>query len=133
MRRAARGADGAATGPAAGPLGFDLVIPFDTPFLYDPKDGNLLVEVINLLGSEPDSYALDAHLAVDPTSCVWTDPGDSGHPLGKTDSIGLVVRFDLGPTISEIPAVSTRGALALLGALALAGLVVRSLEKRSGG
>ena len=33
-----------ATGPANGPKAFDIMIPFDRPFRYDPAKGNLLVE-----------------------------------------------------------------------------------------
>ncbi len=35
------------TGPASGPKDFDIVIPFATPFSYDPSQGNLLVDIRN--------------------------------------------------------------------------------------
>lgn len=39
------------TGPAAGPKDFDIVFPLTTPFVYDPAQGNLLVDWRNVAGS----------------------------------------------------------------------------------
>jgi hypothetical protein len=33
-------------GPSGGPKDFDMLIPLQTPFEYDPRDGNLLMEVV---------------------------------------------------------------------------------------
>src|SRR6185369_12646824 len=38
------------TGPAGGPKAFDMVVPLTTPFLFDPAQGNLLVDVRNYSG-----------------------------------------------------------------------------------
>jgi hypothetical protein len=38
-------------GPATGPKEFDIMIPLSTPFLYDPGQGNLLLDVRNYSGS----------------------------------------------------------------------------------
>jgi len=38
-------------GPAGGPKAFDMVVPLTTPFLYDPRAGNLLVDVRDYSGS----------------------------------------------------------------------------------
>jgi len=35
------------TGPAGGPKDFDIIIPLTTPFPYDSRNGNLLVEFLN--------------------------------------------------------------------------------------
>lgn len=42
----------AAAGPAEGPRPFDYVIPFQTPFAYDPSQGNLLIELSLAPGAE---------------------------------------------------------------------------------
>jgi len=39
------------TGPAGGPKDFDMVVPFTTPFTFDPTKGNLLVDIVNRSGS----------------------------------------------------------------------------------
>ena len=48
-----------AGGPPAGPRDFDYVFDFDTPFPYDPAQGNLLYEF--LLGPNAEPTFLDAH------------------------------------------------------------------------
>lgn len=44
-------ADSSGSGPAEGPNPFDIEIPFMTSFLYDPADGNLLVEARTSIGT----------------------------------------------------------------------------------
>ena len=39
------------TGPEGGPKDFDIIIPLQTPFTYDPSEGNLLVDIRNASGS----------------------------------------------------------------------------------
>ncbi len=51
-------------GPAQGPRAFDYGIPFQHPFVYDPRKGNLLVEW--RVGDSPEGRpAFDAHLFPD--------------------------------------------------------------------
>src|SRR5438093_6501897 len=38
-------------GPSSGPKEFDIIVPLSTPFTYDPRQGNLLVEFRNFSGS----------------------------------------------------------------------------------
>jgi hypothetical protein len=38
------------TGPDSGPKDFDIIVPLNHPFLYDPAQGNLLVDIQNLSG-----------------------------------------------------------------------------------
>jgi hypothetical protein len=38
-------------GPVAGPKDFDILIPFTVPFVFDPAEGNLLVDIRNFSGS----------------------------------------------------------------------------------
>jgi hypothetical protein len=37
-------------GPAGGPKEFDMVLPLETPFVYDPDEGNLLIDIISRSG-----------------------------------------------------------------------------------
>ncbi len=43
-----------ATGDALGPRGFDYHFPFQTPYVYDPSVGNLLVEIASNSGPDGD-------------------------------------------------------------------------------
>jgi len=39
------------SGPAQGPKDFDVIVPLQTPFTYDPSRGNLLLDIRNFSGS----------------------------------------------------------------------------------
>ena len=82
------------------PLMFDIVIPFLTPFFYDPAEGNLLLEVKNFSGnltfndigfwdaSNDDSDSISRLLS------VQANPNDL---TGAQDTFGLVTQFGLIP------------------------------------
>lgn len=102
------------TGPVGGPKDFDIVINFQTPFLYDPSAGHLLIEFKNYSG---EGFALtqfaDAHTTFgDTTSRVYTttgsNPGDPEALSGTVDSWGLVSKvayfFPEQLTLENIPA-----------------------------
>jgi len=81
------------TGPLVGGQdSFGVVFQFDSPFSYDPTQGNLLMEINILRGSETDSF-----FAIDPdsiiTSRAWQTLGQPG--LTDEDPIrtGLYTRF----------------------------------------
>jgi hypothetical protein len=94
------------TGPPAGPKEFDYVIPLQTPFLYDPAAGNLLLDVRNLSGALAFT-SFDAQISGgDSVSRVFSNPflsppQDVTSPTGFADTLGLVVRFTAVP--AEIP------------------------------
>ena len=44
-----------ATGPPEGPRGFDDCVEYQTPFVYDPSRGNLVVDFITRSGLSPDN------------------------------------------------------------------------------
>lgn len=111
-----------------GPNAFDLVLALDTPFVYDPADGDLLLEV--LMGSNtsllpPGGFSyLDAvessHGLFDVgVQRVFNSSGNTGAATGFTDlhGFGLVTRF----TYTVVPEPGT----ALLTALGLAALAAR--------
>jgi hypothetical protein len=87
------------TGPQSGPKDFDIVVNLQTPFLYDPGAGNLLLDVRNFGGGL--STFFDAQLAPgDAVSRVFTGyngVGDVNSPTGTADSVGLVTQFHFQP------------------------------------
>lgn len=84
-------------GPPEGPKQFDIIVNLQTPFLYDPSLGNLLLETRNYTGGSIfQSYGYDAH----------SDPNDSISRIGGlvndeialfSDTIGVVVQFTVVP------------------------------------
>jgi hypothetical protein len=113
-----------AGGPS--PNAFDLILTLDTPFVYDPANGDLLLEVLmatntKLLPLSGVSY-LDA---VESTTGlfdvglqrVWNSGGDVNATDGSTDlhGYGLVTRF----TYTVVPEPGT-GLLVIAGLFALA-------------
>lgn len=92
------------TGP--GPRDFDIVIELQTPFLYDPAAGDLLMDVRNFEGGLTTQF--DAHFEIDDTSRATTNVASSGtgHVNSPTasvvDSIGLVTKFVTVPAVLPV-------------------------------
>ncbi len=83
---------------ASVPRPFDVVVTLQTPFVYTPADGNLLMEVRNVSGVTSGVLAaLDASsLSSDGTSRVWnTSSADAA--TGGPDTYGLVTQFTTVP------------------------------------
>lgn len=80
------------TGPPTGPLDFDVVIPLQTPFLYDPSQGNLLFEWKNHSGEQITyffDYEVDASLAR-----IFNLSGDPNGEVGLANpGGGLIAKF----------------------------------------
>jgi hypothetical protein len=86
------------TGP--GPYDFDVVISLQTPFLYDPTEGNLLFEWRNYSGETPFNGFLDAENTFgDAISRVESSsfPSDPEAPTGHAGTLGLVTLFTFIP------------------------------------
>ena len=92
------------TGPAGGPKAFDIEVAFDTPFSFDPRTGDLVVEFKNISGDvgQGRKQLLDAQTSAGDASCrvrVWNQPSkgkktDPNAPLATNgDCTGLVVQF----------------------------------------
>ncbi|MGI8603654.1 MAG: hypothetical protein ACR2OZ_11735 [Verrucomicrobiales bacterium] len=80
-------------GPPNGPKVFDINIPFQVPFLYDPTRGSLLIEVRNF--ALVTTVTMDASTGnEDALSRVFTgEQGDVKSPTGQLDSIGLIAQL----------------------------------------
>jgi PEP-CTERM motif len=113
---------------ANGPGGtkvFDVAIKFQTPFLYDPTKGNLLLDVDNLSGATSNVNAdfFDAvNITGDPVSRLFGGEGNPGATSGSLDSLGLIAQFQFAapPPPPTVPEPSSL-ALLSLGGLALTG------------
>jgi hypothetical protein len=81
------------SGPAAGPKDFDITIPLQNSFYYDPNLGNLLLDVRNY--STGQTTLMDAHDAPDSTGRIWSDEVDAATATRNDPfpSAGLVVKF----------------------------------------
>ena len=72
---------------------FLIRIPFTTPFLYSPQQGNLEVDMF-MVGT--GSFLLDAHLEFnDGVGRVFADSALA--TTGTVDSLGLITSFDIVP------------------------------------
>ena len=111
--------DGAVTLSSAntgsGPRDFDIVLPFATPFFYDPANGNLLWEVRRRSATTSLHY-LDAEDTLgDSVSVLYNEP-NFGAETGVPFTIGVVTRFDYTPVPEPVTlAIFASGTLALLG------------------
>ena len=94
----------------AGPCSFDLVIPFTTPFSYDPSKGRLLVDWVPALPSAPPSGALDGVTFADPTtSTVAAVVGDAAQPTGTVSTAGFVLGLDTATSTYYFPQLAFAG------------------------
>ena len=102
------------TGPAGGPKDFDIIIPLDTPFIYDPTAGDLLIDVRNYLGQADKSIfpVFDAEISPDIWRAWTTNPDVDG--VNNPDAtlfgpMGLVTQFTFsqsqrpGPDVIPAP------------------------------
>lgn len=95
------------------PPSFDIVIPLQTPFIYDPAVGNLLMDVRNFGGGTTTFFDTVTD-SVDSVSRVFTFDTGVGSSTGITDSFGLVTQFSFAaipePTTWALIGVCTAGA-----------------------
>jgi hypothetical protein len=108
------------------PKVFDVVIDLTTPFLYDPAQGDLLMDIHNFKGGATTQF--DAVVVQDGSSRrAWSNDADGVDFTGPdnviVDSFVLVTRFTFSPaSVAPEPATLT---LAALGAAGLTGLAWR--------
>jgi len=103
------------TGPAGGPKDFDYTVEFQQPFVYDPAQGNLLVEH-TILGSSADFFG-DFSVSLDvPSRAIWT-----GEDVNSPTSTGDI----WGGAVIELTFVPEPSSAMLLIGLAIGVLAMR--------
>lgn len=95
---------------------FDVMISFDNPFVYDPTQGNLLVDFLVTNSPGDIGIFLDAtNSTADSVSRVWSNT--SGNTLGNADSRALIAKFnseDVAPVPVPPAALLAFGGFAVL-------------------
>lgn len=114
-------------GPQAaqpGPSPFGIVIPFSTPFLYDPSRGDLTIECdLPVQFQSMSMFPLDVHGVVGQANAtrIQASAGYSGYPGGTADARNsnhaVVVQVDYGPAIGLFPSFTATPTSAPLGAV----------------
>src|ERR1700722_1492050 len=94
-----------------------------TPFLYDPSQGNLLLDISVAGGSGGSGSFYQDNEGVGSGVARYQNFG-SGNGIG----LGLVTEFDANSSQSTVP---EPGTLSLLGCCGLVGLLVQRLRRRS--
>lgn len=98
------------TGSAGGPKDFDININLQTPFLYNPATGNLLLDIRKYLGGNQTTFVDAENTTGDSVSTVSTSAttADALNSLatGNVGSLGLVTQFTTTPTVT-VPSPTT--------------------------
>ena len=109
----------AVTGPAGGPKDFDIVVNLTTPFLYNPANGNLLLD-IRKFSAENTNQVFDAEDGSGQSSRNVSTDVNGNFPTIPGGSIALVTQFTFQPAGS----VPEPGSAALLAGIGVAGIGV---------
>ena len=123
---------------AAGPGGthaFDIAIVFQTPFLYDPSAGNLLLDVKNISGanSAVGSDFFDAvNSPTDSVSRVFGAEGSPNATTGSPDTLGLISQFRFTTTAAAVPEPSQIALTALASAIFGVPALLRRRARKQG-
>jgi hypothetical protein len=95
---------------APGPCPFDMVIPFTTPFSYDPSKGRLLIDLNFSTPTGTPTGGLDAVSYPDSTSSkVVIVSGDPSKPTGTLFLSGLVFGLDTATSTYYFPQIAFGG------------------------
>jgi hypothetical protein len=92
-----------ATNASVSPRSFEVVVPFSTPFWYDPSQGNLSMALVT--GGGGTSLLLDAQ-------DTFGDGVGRAFENGTVDTVGFVTRFDM--TVVPEPGVTSFVVIAVL-------------------
>ena len=112
------------TGPSSGPKAFDVVITLTTPFLYDPANGNLLLD-IHKYSAESIDTQLDSEAFSSVTSREFgTNVNDATANQTFGGQNGLVTQFTFAAAVPE------PGSLTLFFSVGIAGAFLRLRRKR---
>jgi hypothetical protein len=77
-------------GPSGGPKDFDIIITLQTPFAYDPANGNLVFDLRNF--STVETTFFDASTSID-QSIMHVDAANVNATVGNRFGLGLVTEF----------------------------------------
>ena len=115
-----------ATGPASGPKGFDIIVTLTTPFLYNPANGNLLLD-IRKFSAENTGQQFDTEdgSGVSSRNTSTNVNGDFGTVPGFSQA--LVTQFTFEPVNAAVP---EPGSVALLVSGTLAGIGFASRRRK---
>ena len=80
-----------------GTKAFDISIPLQRPFLYDPAKGNLLIDVRNFFGGSTFLYTDGLAISGDSVSRIVNDSADATSASGS-DTSGEAIQILYGPT-----------------------------------
>jgi len=81
-----------------GSTAFDINLPLQTPFKYDPSKGNLLLDIRNFSGGAPSIFDNDIANSLDTVSRVFTTDGDvNSTTAGAADSGAGVIQITYAP------------------------------------
>jgi hypothetical protein len=95
------------SGPDGGPKIFDMVIPLQTPFEYDPSQGNLLMEV---------SFTYEGGFSAD----MVNDAGLGQQLIGSNEFSGSTATFNMGGFVTQFTVVPEPSTITLF---TMAGMV----------
>jgi hypothetical protein len=115
------------------PCPFDITIPLQMPFSFNPSEGNLLLDVripnCVLLGSDPVFFNStgEAGQFGNISSRVWST--DVSSPDGTVDNIALVTQFTGTLAPKNIPTLSEWGLIAMAGLMGIVGFIVMRRRK----
>jgi hypothetical protein len=116
------------TGPSGGPKDFDIVIDLQNPFLYDPNQGNLLLDVRTFSSTKTTSFDAEKTPG-DSISRVYSlDPNASIADVA--DTTGLVTKFTTTTATSIPEPTAIPEPSSTVGVLAVGALTGVSLLKR---
>jgi plastocyanin len=94
------------SGPVSGPKDFDVIVPFATPFIYDPAAGNLLLDIRNFSGSGAAKMDGEGATSDGASRLISLNVnGTSGNPDSAADVLEVVYRAasSLPPSILAQP------------------------------
>ena len=109
-------------GGAAGP--FDAILALQTPFLYDPTQGNLVLDIRNF--SPPANKIFIDGGGSTTTAIVFADNSTSA-TTGTIQPAGLSTQFTFAP----VPEASTTASFGLLLAFGLGGVMIAAKRKKA--
>ena len=110
------------TGPGAGPKDFDIVLNFTTPFLYNPGEGNLLLDIRKF--STELTFFFDTESTFGDAVSSVQNSTDVNATTGTASDAGYVARFTFSPAVTAAPEPGTV-ALVAMGLMGTAGMVIR--------